>query len=289
MGRTTIFIYYCQYFTQLFPYFSQHFPHLKQAPCIPAAAMKNILKTLALILCLLAAHFGYSQANMEDVVYLKNGNILRGTIIEHVPNKSIKLQMMDRSVNNFTYDEIEKMEQEPRPVTKVATLPAGPGFKSSGYLFIAELGFSAGIGTTRIHNNNYVNKDNAIGIRMVHGAYIDEHWTFGLGIGFEKYKESDFIPITLDTRATLVNGKISPFFGLNAGYGIGLDQMSNGLIINPTFGVKAAVSDNSAFMFSVGHKWLRQESTHRNYYGYYSEVTKSYFFRFITVNAGFSF
>lgn len=48
----------------------------------------------------------------QDVVYLKNGGIVRGVIIESIPNVSLKIETSDRSVFVFTYDEIIKITKE---------------------------------------------------------------------------------------------------------------------------------------------------------------------------------
>jgi len=49
---------------------------------------------------------------MNEVVYLKNGGILRGVIIEQVPNTSLKVQMRDKSIVACRYDEVEKITKE---------------------------------------------------------------------------------------------------------------------------------------------------------------------------------
>jgi hypothetical protein len=51
--------------------------------------------------------------NLEEVVYLKNGGIIRGTIIEQIPNKSIKIQTKDGNVFVYNMDEVEKLTKEP--------------------------------------------------------------------------------------------------------------------------------------------------------------------------------
>ena len=45
---------------------------------------------------------------MEDVVHLKNGGIVRGMIIEQIPNESLKVQTQDGSLFVYTMDEIAK-------------------------------------------------------------------------------------------------------------------------------------------------------------------------------------
>ena len=40
--------------------------------------------------------------NYQDVVYLRNGSIIRGVIIEQIPNESLKIQTPGGSVFVFT-------------------------------------------------------------------------------------------------------------------------------------------------------------------------------------------
>lgn len=49
---------------------------------------------------------------MKDVVYLKNGGIVRGIIVEQVPNVSLKIKTQDKSIFAYRYDEIEKITKE---------------------------------------------------------------------------------------------------------------------------------------------------------------------------------
>ena len=47
-----------------------------------------------------------------DVVYLKNGGVIRGMIIEQTPNVQIKIQTKDGSIFVYKMEEIEKMTKE---------------------------------------------------------------------------------------------------------------------------------------------------------------------------------
>ena len=49
---------------------------------------------------------------LNGTVYLKNGSIIKGQIVEIVPNKSIKLQTIDGSIFLFKFEDIEKYTQE---------------------------------------------------------------------------------------------------------------------------------------------------------------------------------
>lgn len=50
---------------------------------------------------------------MEDVVHLKNGGLIRGIIIEQIPGESLKIQTRDGSVFVYPMDEIAKISKEP--------------------------------------------------------------------------------------------------------------------------------------------------------------------------------
>jgi hypothetical protein len=51
--------------------------------------------------------------DLEDVVYLKDGSILKGIIVEQVPNESIKIQLASGEVRTLVMTEISKFTREP--------------------------------------------------------------------------------------------------------------------------------------------------------------------------------
>lgn len=51
---------------------------------------------------------------LEDVVYLKNGGITRGMIMEQIPNVSLKIQTRDGNLFVYKMDEVIKIIKEPK-------------------------------------------------------------------------------------------------------------------------------------------------------------------------------
>lgn len=49
---------------------------------------------------------------LMDVVYLKNGSIIRGIITEQIPNDKLKIATRDGSLFVYKMDEIEKITRE---------------------------------------------------------------------------------------------------------------------------------------------------------------------------------
>jgi len=55
------------------------------------------------------------HAELQDVVYLKNGSIVRGQIVEQDPASSLKIQTADQNVFVFRMDEVTKIVKEENP------------------------------------------------------------------------------------------------------------------------------------------------------------------------------
>ena len=62
-------------------------------------------RTILFLVCLMGMTFAFAQGNMQDVVYLKNGSIIRGEIIEMVSGETVKIQTADGSV--FVHDLVD--------------------------------------------------------------------------------------------------------------------------------------------------------------------------------------
>ena len=69
-------------------------------------------KLLIMTLIFLTATIAFAQNNYQDVVYLKSGNIIRGMIIEQIPNESLKIETADGNLFVFKIDEIAKITNE---------------------------------------------------------------------------------------------------------------------------------------------------------------------------------
>jgi len=78
------------------------------------AATKTFSAVLIYLLVLLITGYElFAKDDYEDVVYLKNGSIVRGMILEQVPNVSLKIETYDGSLFVYKFDEIEKITKEP--------------------------------------------------------------------------------------------------------------------------------------------------------------------------------
>lgn len=71
--------------------------------------MKKLLLSLVLVLSSLVM---FAQNNMHEVVYLKNGSVIKGVILEQVPNESVKIQTSDGSIFVYPMADVERITKE---------------------------------------------------------------------------------------------------------------------------------------------------------------------------------
>ena len=75
--------------------------------------MKNTLRLILLsVLLILSVAIMVAQTVYRDVVYLKNGNVIKGTIVETIPEKSIKIETADGNLFVYNMSDIEKLTKE---------------------------------------------------------------------------------------------------------------------------------------------------------------------------------
>lgn len=72
--------------------------------------MKKII--FAIVISIAIAFNASAQNQYDDVVYLKNGSVIHGVIIEQVPNQEIKIQTKDGNIFVYKIDDVQKMTKE---------------------------------------------------------------------------------------------------------------------------------------------------------------------------------
>ena len=65
-------------------------------------------KILMLAVMLIASISTFSQS-FRELVYLKNGSVIKGDIVEFLPDSLVKIEVADGSVYAFDYKEIERI------------------------------------------------------------------------------------------------------------------------------------------------------------------------------------
>ncbi len=164
------------------------------------AGNRVLLFTVTCLMILFVPLTSFAQQDLQDVVYLKNGGIIRGMIIEQIPNVTIKIQTGDGSVFVYQMDEIQKITKEESLVKKLAIVETRP-LPNTAYLF-QPLGFlqfgpiveaEIKLGTDLYLTPHF--RYSALGLAYVaiaSGGFQDEVWmnSMALGVGARRFMEN---------------------------------------------------------------------------------------------------
>lgn len=232
-----------------------------------------------------------AQQGYEDVVYLKNGSILHGVIIEQVPNQSIKIQTADRNVFVYKMDEIERFTKE-SVQTKQNVLPKEkpiveiPSGLEKGYQLIIEMGSGVAYSDYGKTLNN---------IDIVNGIRFNPNFSLGVGTGIRvcEVGADEFLalPIFLDLRLNLARSRVSPYLALGIGYSQSFEDYGSGGFVKPSAGISFRIGSKNSMNIGLCLDVQSMTYSYTNY-SYYYYPTTTYSDELTTslgLNVGFSF
>ena len=220
-------------------------------------------KLLVLLSFIFLSISAFSQGNYEEVVYLKNGSIIHGMIVEWVPNVSIKIKSGD---NLFVY-KLEEIEKVTKELIKNGTSTAGNhdfGFKPKGYTGNFEIGLV-----------DYPEGSDLalVSFSLVNGYQFNPYFSMGLGVGVEISSDAVYnVPVYLNTKVYFTKTRFAPYLNFDAGYIVNFSddyyygsQTAHGLLINPALGLRVALNKKIGLTTTLGYRYHGQSVD-----GYYS-------------------
>ncbi len=221
-------------------------------------------------------------APMQDVVYLKNGSVIRGVIIEQVPNESLKIETRDGNVFVYRMEEITKMTKEQAP-NYYGVRPRYEA-KARGYMGIVEAGYGIGVGGGSTIGMRYTDR---FELDVINGYQFSPYGFIGVGVGFNISTNGEnvmSIPLFLHGRVNLIDRNFSPFIALSLGYNISTSpkekidyntyaKWSGGVMVEPTLGMTIRVSNKAAVTFGVGFSILQFKGIPEGYYAHDYRIT----------------
>ena len=236
-----------------------------------------------LIALLLGCGAAHAQRPTEQVLYLKNGWVLRGQLLSAPTADPLRLQTADRNEFVFRQSEIDSLRQRPQPPARLNV-----AYKERGFGHFTELGALAGRNTSSSVNTS------AFSFQVVNGYKFSQWLYTGLGVGADLYATQSIVPVFASVRGDFTRrGTILPFYFLDGGYGFNITGKDNTLLQPVTYeggalwalgaGVKVLFNNNTGFLVSLGYRTQRTTLTRE------ALPTERVTFERIAVRAGFAF
>lgn len=219
-----------------------------------------MIKKIFMLLAALSCYVGMMAQDMKDVVYLKNGSIIKGLVIEQIPTESLKIQTSDGSLFVYNMDEVlkitkEKVVKEEEEVPNISRNGLKRGFRA-----IAELGYEM--------ESNDDDGDNSPVLNLSAGYQLNSYVFLGAGVGFRYYMDDDksSVPIYFNFRSDFVNVKINPFVDVKLGY----SPSYSGAYFSTSMGCRFKIGEKHGLSVSAGFALQdnRKVTESYNYYSY---------------------
>ncbi len=229
---------------------------------------KTYFKGLLLATFLCAVSVTMNGQNLQEVVYLKNGGVIRGLIIEQKPNESLKIQTVDGNVFVYKMDEVDKITKE-MPLKNTSAkqdndqddapgtygwgkAPRYRGFFGESYVF--------GTGGDHEEDRNL--------LYTSHGLQINPFLYAGVGLGINYWVDSEVcsVPIFAHLRSEFhmsLKKNVSPYIDAKIGYSVADVE---GFYFTPSVGCHFYFG-HSKVGLSVGLGYVLQKCK-MNYYDY---------------------
>ena len=231
------------------------------------------MKTLTTLIFVLLTIVATAQNKPTSTVYLKNGSVIKGRIIENNPQESVKIQTADKSIWVFKSAEVEKID----------TLSSSIKATKSEPVFSLKKGYFTQAQVELMPSKKKSDEGTIPSMLGVFGYQLNKHFSAGVGTGVEAYHIS-MMPVFAEGRYYFLNDSFTPFINLKGGYAFplenGKDDARNlklishgGIMAGAEVGFLKSLSAKTSFTFSIGYRYqhLKQTGTmNQYYYPYYS-------------------
>ena len=251
-------------------------------------------KPILFLIGLLISIIVFSQkVQYEDVVYLKNGSVIRGMIMEQIPGQKLTIKTADRNIFVFKIEDIEKITKEEIPAGSEPQAPPPESGKYQG----KQKGFEGTVDLLLAIQLDW--GEPVMGMHAVAGYRFFPQLFIGGGAGVEMYSEETMLPLIFQVRTDFIEAKVSPFFLMNFGYAFGWTTEESGsdwggMFMEPGVGFRFNIAEH--FGLNISSTFKFQRAYYQDYYynpSYppdevkYQRIQETY--RLFTFKVGFSF
>lgn len=213
--------------------------------------MKKFFGTLAI--CMMAFMASAVAQNLQEVVYLKNGSIIKGIVIEQTPGVSLKIKTYDGSIFAYQMSDVEKITKEKSSESQFQKKSSNIHYQNTrliklDYRGFIDYGYTFGAGAGR-----GIDK---VTFTTSHGAQVLPFLYVGAGAGINFYHKYDnyTVPLFANIRTDILPTIYTPFFDVKIGYSIG---GVSGFYFSPSIGCHFKDDKGSGWNIGVGYVMQR--------------------------------
>jgi hypothetical protein len=222
--------------------------------------MKTMRFIIILPLLLMLAGPIFAQ---NDILYLNDGSVIRGTIMEHLVGKHSRIRTLDGKTMEFPAYQVDRLRTRRGKQGKLERQAVS--VKENGYYNNTTLGFLLGF-------DHYGRLSAGPSLQMVQGYQFKGRMNVGLGTGLELIRNNAMIPAFAEFRYHLRKSGFSPFVSARAGYNFQLTRNYNwrweeaksqgGIMTGAEVGVRNYGKQRLGWTASLGYRFQQMSSSY---------------------------
>lgn len=223
------------------------------------------------------------KSEQVSKIYLYDGSIYIGKIMEVVPNTSMRVQLGDSSSLNIQYANIKKIIQTDNIGKQRVDHPKYE-FSEKGFYNVSYVSITGGSGIEGMSNIGF-------GLSSSFGYMFNKYFGLGVGLGIDKfdavnlkdgyqyyynYIESPFTntyPLFIEARGYFYGDMNAYYYSFNAGYGfvnknedISVLDAHGGMMYYPAIGIRFGGKKHFNFCMDFGVKFQKADFVVQNFF-----------------------
>lgn len=232
----------------------------------------------------------------EDVIFLKNGSVIRGKLLEYQLDGNTRIETVGRNVLVFPSSEVSHLSVEPLAPPK-ATQSQNTRFKDRGYYNLTQIGL-----LLRNPGADAYSQENtqAANLQMVNGYRFHRLLYAGVGVGLSFFQRGYSLPVFGELRGDILHAEVTPHYYVNAGYSFPLyngetiyweeanAKVKGGVLVDAGVGVKIHTTGAVAWLLTAGYRMQRSENEYTDPWSE-TRITETYTHRRLSVQLGMLF
>lgn len=204
-----------------------------------------------------------------DVVYMKDGSLLIGKLINYETDKSILFELGSGNQVTLAYKDVRKVVQYVDPLTLKTKIKRSP--MSFDYQF-KEHGWNHQVLASTLWGRGEWNSLKVgIASEYVFGYRFNKALGLGLGTGINNYDlrvPQIIVPLYLEQRGYFSSNWVAPTYSIGGGYGFalnnsntGFDEAQGGPLFNASVGLRLGAMKGINFLADIGIRYQRATYT----------------------------
>jgi hypothetical protein len=235
------------------------------------------MKYLILFISLFLSLQLFAQSAYPDLVYLKNGSMLRCKILDYKPNESIKIEIQGGSIFVYKSDEVAEIEKGSN-TSQSNNNNLTKKDNREYHIYGKEMYISTHINFT----GGYMERSSwwggpqdvptlGIGAKISAGMSLNRHLMIGAGVAWAYmnnfFMYSTHIPVFAEVRGDIIKKNNAIYYTFGLGYnfakmrantsswttGATMTDAKDGIYINPGLGLRFAAAQKSHFFIEFNY------------------------------------